>query len=120
VKRHGAASCAISIFVLLTSTLALRGAGSLFAATRYASDPLPCPLLPDVITTQPAALDAAHVQSRVVVTVIVPAAPLAGAICIEFAALTSHFEIDGDVNETEEDPQPAVKEAASAAASAIV
>jgi hypothetical protein len=41
VKRHGAGSCAIGTCVSLTTSIALRGAGSAFADTRYETDPLP-------------------------------------------------------------------------------
>jgi hypothetical protein len=43
VNRHGAGSCAIGTCVSLTTSIALRGAGSAFAVTRYETDPLPCP-----------------------------------------------------------------------------
>jgi hypothetical protein len=116
LKRHCAASCVMSTFELFTSTLPTRGEGSLFAATRYDSCPLPCPLLPDVITTHDDALDAAHVQSRVVVTLMVPAAPVAGTDCIEFSAVTSHLDAEGEVTDTEEEPQAAPMPAARTAA----
>jgi hypothetical protein len=104
VKRHCAGSCAISTLELLTSTVARRAAASVFAATRYPSAPLPCPFVPDVITTHDALVDAAHVQSRVVVTVMVPAAPPAGTDAIEFSVATSHFDAVGAVTETDDDP----------------
>jgi hypothetical protein len=76
-------------------------------------------LVPEVITTHDALVDAAHVQSRVVVTVIVPAAPPAGTDDMEFAVVTSHFEADGPVTETEDDPHALrIGASASAAASA--
>jgi hypothetical protein len=75
-------------------------------------------LVPDVITTQVALVDAAHVQSRVVVTVIVPAAPPAGTADIEFSVATSHFDSDGPVTETDDDPQAPANSASADAASA--
>jgi hypothetical protein len=116
LKRHCAGSCAMSTFALLTSTVPRRGAGSVFAATRYSSAPLPCPFVPEVMTTHEALVDAAHVQSRVVVTVIVPAAPPAGTDCMEFSALTSHLDADGPVTESDDDPQAAPKSASRAPA----
>jgi hypothetical protein len=69
-----------------------------------------------VITTQAALVDAAHVQSRVVVTVIVPAAPAAGTEDIEFSVDTSHFAVDGPVTETEDDPHALPNNASAKAA----
>ena len=60
-----------------------------------------------------AALAADHVQSRVVLTSIVPLAPVAGAELIEFEAETWHFGADGAVTDTELDPQAAAKNASS-------
>ena len=65
-----------------------RADGSVFAAMRYAADPLPWPLLPDVMTIHDAAVDAAHVQSRLVATVSVPEPPAGGADCSELVTVT--------------------------------
>ena len=72
--------------------------------------------MPDVITTHDALVEAAHVQSRVVVTVIVPAAPPAGTEDIEFSVDTSHFDVDGAVTESEDDPHALPNSASTAAA----
>jgi hypothetical protein len=68
------------------------------------------------MTTHEALVDAAHVQSRVVVTMIVPAAPPAGTEDIEFSVDTSHFDADGPVTETEDDPHALPNSASAAAA----
>jgi hypothetical protein len=60
-------------------------------------------LLDAVSTIQDAALEAAHVQSRLVVTVRVPEPPAAGAVSIEFATVTRHFEPVGPVTESSEE-----------------
>ena len=56
-----------------------------------------------MITIQETALEAAHVQSRLVEIVSVPAPPDGGADCIELVTLTWHFDPDGPVTETAED-----------------
>jgi len=65
-----------------------RADGSGFSDTWKATEPSPWPLFPEVIAIQGAALAADHVQSRVVLTLIVPAPPLAGAEAIELVAAT--------------------------------
>src|SRR3954470_614616 len=69
MNRHGAASCTIGNWVLLTSSMPRRSAGSAFAATRYSIDPLPCPLTVVASVSHDAFDEAVHVQSRVVLTV---------------------------------------------------
>src|SRR4051812_42240970 len=97
--------------VLLTSIVPRRCADSVFAAMRYTADPSPCPLLPAVITIHETALDTAHVQSRFVAIVSVPAPPDGGADCIELVTFTWHFDPEGPATDTAED----VHAAASAA-----
>jgi hypothetical protein len=102
----------IAICVLLTSIVPRRCAASVFAAIRYAAEPSPWPLLPDVITIHETWLDAAHVQSRLVAIVSVPAPPEGGADSIEFVTVTWHFEPDGPATDTAEDVQDAASPAA--------
>jgi hypothetical protein len=47
------------------------------------------------MTTHVAAVDASHVQSRVVVTVSVPEAPAAGTVAIELSTDTWHLAVVG-------------------------
>jgi hypothetical protein len=68
------------------------------------------------MTTQGAALDAAQVQSRVVVIVTVPAPPAAGTDSTELSAVTWHFGVDGPLTETEEEPHAEARTAIVAAA----
>src|SRR5262249_62351774 len=71
------------------------------------------------MTTHDALVDAVHVQSRVVVTVIVPAAPAAGTDDIEFSVERLHFDVEGPITETEDDPHALpMRASASAAANA--
>lgn len=88
VNRHGADSCVTSTAVSFTVTVPCRGDGSALAATRYARVPSPCPAADDVIEIHEVAVDADHVQSRLVLTVIVPAAPAAGTEVIELLTVT--------------------------------
>jgi hypothetical protein len=118
VKRHGAASCATATCASLTPTIALRGAGSAFAATRYVTLPLPCPAACDVIATHDAPLVAVQVQSRVVSTAIVPVAPSAGTDGSELAADTWHFGVLGAVTAIDDDPQADERSAITAASAA--
>jgi hypothetical protein len=67
-------------------------------------EPLPCPLLSDVMTTHGDVLDADQVQSLVVVTAIVPAPPVGGTALIEFSVATWHFAAEGPLTDTEDDP----------------
>ena len=55
------------------------------------------------MTIQETALEAAHVQSRLVEIVSVPAPPDGGADCIELVTLTWHFDPDGPATDTAED-----------------
>ena len=71
--------------------------------------PLPCPVVADVSVIQLAAVDAVHVQSRVVVTVTVPALPLAGADDIELFAETWHLAVVGASTLIDEDPHAATR-----------
>lgn len=93
--------------VLLTSSIPFRCTGSVFAAIRNAADPSPWPLLPDVITIHATSLEAAHVQSRLVAIVSVPAPPDGGTDCVELVTLTVHFDPDGPATDTAEDVQDA-------------
>jgi hypothetical protein len=95
----------------LTVTVPRRAAGSGFGATRNPTEPAPCPVVPEVIAIQEAALDADHVQSRFVSTAIVPLPPVAGADPIELVAATVHFDPVGAVTETDVDPQRAARTA---------
>jgi hypothetical protein len=95
----------------LTVTVPRRAAGSGFGATRNPTEPAPCPVVPEVIAIQEAALDADHVQSRFVSTAIVPLPPVAGADPIELVAATVHFDPVGAVTETDVDPQRAARSA---------
>src|SRR5262245_21434053 len=79
--------------------LARRAAGAPFAATRYEIDPSPWPLVADVITIHCAAFEAAHVQSRVAVTVSDPAPPEAGTVSIELVTVTLHRCVVGAVTD---------------------
>ena len=88
VKRHGAASCETLTCEPLTSSVPLRDAGTPFGSTRYATVPLPCPLVVEVSEIQFTPLDASHVQSRVVDTVSVPLTPPAGAVGRELSIET--------------------------------
>jgi hypothetical protein len=92
-------------WVLLTSSVERRCTGSVFADTRYAIDPLPCPLVADVIATHGAPAPAVHVQSLVVVTPSVLDAPAAGTEPdIAFSTDTSHFTAEGAVTSIEVGP----------------
>ena len=88
VKRHSAASWTMSALVVLTSMVARRAAGALFAATRYAIEPSPWPLLAEVSTIHCAVFDAAQVQSRAALTVSDPEPPLAGILSSELVTVT--------------------------------
>jgi hypothetical protein len=90
-----------------------RGAGSGFSETVKPTAPSPCPLAPEVIAIHGAALDADHVHSRFVLTLIVPTAPVAGADGRELLAETWHFDPVGEVTETDVEPHPAVRHARS-------
>src|SRR5688572_5115164 len=69
------------------------------------------------MTTHGEALDAAHVQSRVVVIATVPVPPAAGTDATGVSAVTWHFGVDGEVRETEEEPQALARMASDATAS---
>ena len=71
------------------------------------SEPLPCPAVGDPSVIHDASLDADHVQSRVVSTVTVAAAPAAGTVAIELVAVTSHFDVVGAVTSMVDDVQAA-------------
>ncbi len=107
VKRHGAGSCSMEIWSSLTTIAPRRADRSGFGSTRKSTVPPPWPVAPDVIAIHAALLDADHVQSRVVSTVTVPEAPLAGADPIELVAATSHFGALGAATLTDEDPHAA-------------
>jgi hypothetical protein len=77
---HGAGSCATVISTVLIVIVARRDAGCALASTRYDSAPSPWPLVGGSSATQPAEAEAAHVQSRVVETVICPVPPAAGVV----------------------------------------
>ena len=84
-----------------------RAAWSTFAATRYETVPSPCPLLADVRAIHSLADEAAHVQSREVDTVNVPAPPDAATLGAEVLTVTEHFGPLGPVIDVEDEPQPA-------------
>jgi len=71
------------------------------------------------MTIQEAPLDTAHVQSRLVAMVSVPAAPAGGADCIELVTLTWHLAADGPLSETDEELHARASEAARKAAIAL-
>jgi len=106
VNAQAAPSCEIVTWAVLTVIVPRRPPVSVFACTRNDTDPSPCPLASDVIAIHGALLAADHVQSRVVFTLNVPDAPVAGAAAIDAAAVTWHFEPLGDVVVTDVDPQP--------------
>jgi hypothetical protein len=62
--------------------------------------------------------DAAHVQSRGVETVSVPAAPEGGAVESELLTVTAHFAPLGAVTDVDVDPQRATQPARRAITSA--
>ena len=99
------------------SSDAWRGAGSGFAFTRYATDPLPCPDVPDVMTSQGALAAAVHVQSRLVSTARVADIPLAGtAPDASLPIVTLHLLSLGAVTDIDvEEPPHAPTKAHSAA-----
>ncbi len=105
VNRQTPASCATATWASLTLTIARRGVGSAFAATRYATLPLPCPAASDVSVIHEAPLDAVHVQSRVVSIVMVPVAPSAGTDASELVADTWHLGALGPVTAIDDEPQ---------------
>ena len=107
VARHSAASCTIAAAAVLTSIVARRLLGAVFAATRYAIDPSPWPLDADVITTHCAVFEAAHVQSRDALTASVPAPPAAGTISSEVVTVTPHRVVVGVVIEVFDEVQEA-------------
>ena len=55
-----------------------RGVEEGLAATAKATVPLPLPLLPEVICTQPTLLTAVHAQPESAVTLTLPVPPAAG------------------------------------------
>ena len=69
-----------------------------------------------MITIQDTALETAHVQSRLVAIVSVPAPPDGGADGIEFVTVTWHFDPDGPATDTAEDVQDAASPAATTTA----
>jgi hypothetical protein len=85
---QGAATWSIVSCLSLTATVPRRAARSEFASTRKSTVPLPCPLTADVSAIHAAAVVVDHVQSRVVVTVIVPDPPAAGTDDSELVADT--------------------------------
>ena len=107
VARHSAASCTIVAATVLTSMVARRLLGALFAATRYAIDPSPWPFDSDVITIHCAVLEAAHVQSRAALTVSVPAPPAAGTFPSELATVTPQRGAVGAVTDVFDEVQDA-------------
>ncbi|MCU1386113.1 MAG: hypothetical protein JWL71_4810 [Acidobacteria bacterium] len=81
-----------------------RGDGSGFALTRYATDPLPCPDVPEVMTTHGALVVAVHVQSRVVSTASVADMPLAGAApAVPVPTVTLHLLSVGAMTDVDVD-----------------
>src|SRR4051812_42004890 len=108
VNRHSAASCETVAFEALMSIVAWRGAGSRLAATRYATEPSPWPVVAEVMTIQGAALDAAQVQSRLVATATVPEPPAAPAESAELVSVTLHFDPEGPVSDTSDELQAMV------------
>jgi hypothetical protein len=105
--------------MLLTSTLPRRTDASPLAATRYPIVPLPCPLAPVVKEIHEAALDAVHVQSRVVVTASEPVAPEGGASpVISLATVTWHLSAEGADTSIEREPPPHARVAMVAAQAA--
>jgi hypothetical protein len=109
VNRHGAASCVMSAVASFTVTTPWRGDGSTLPSTRYDNAASPCPLGDDISEIHDVDVDADHVQSRLVLIVSVPAAPVAGTEVIELPTDTEHFESLGDVTEIEDDPQAEAK-----------
>jgi energy-converting hydrogenase B subunit Q len=93
-----------------------RSDGLWLAATRNSTDPLPCPFVAEVSVTHAAGLDAAHVQSRVVVISTRPAPPADGTGSDAPRRVTSHLFAEGAVSETEEVPQAADANPATAIA----
>jgi hypothetical protein len=89
------------------------------AATRYATVPSPWPLLADVRAIHSFGDDAAHVQSREVDTVNVPAPPEADTVGDELLAVTEHFAPLGPVIDVEDEPQPAANIASTPAISLV-
>jgi hypothetical protein len=102
-KVHGAAAWLIVTTSLLTLIVPWRETGLGFAPMWTSSDPLPCPDVAEPSVSHEAALDADHVQSRVVSTVTVAAAPDAGAVVIELVTVTSHFGAVGAVTSVVEE-----------------
>src|SRR4051812_36832016 len=91
------------------SSEAWRGVGSGFALTRYATDPLPCPDAPEVMTSQGALAAAVQVQSRLVSTARVADIPLAGTMpAVSLPTVTLHLLSLGAVTDidVEEPPHP--------------
>jgi|SRR5579862_2843086 len=72
------------------------------------SEPLPWPAVVEPSVIHGVSLVAVHVQSRVVSTVTVAAAPPAGAVAIELVAVTWHFGPVGAVTSTFDDVHPAM------------
>jgi hypothetical protein len=103
----------MAALAVLTSMLARRAAGALFAATRYAIDPSPWPLVADVMTIHCAVFDAAHVQSRVALTVSEPAPPEAGTVSTEFVTVTPQRGVVGAVTEVLDEVHDAIETASS-------
>jgi hypothetical protein len=107
LKRQGAASCSTITWILLTSIVARRAAGSGFALRRYGTAPSPWPLFDDIRLIHVDAVVAAHVQSRAVVTESVPSVPADDAEPeSEFATVTSHRDVVGAVSEMFDDALP--------------
>jgi len=78
--------------------------GSGFALTRYATDPLPWPDAPEVMTSQGASVAALQVQSRLVSTASVPDMPLAGAApAVSLPTVTLHLLSVGEVTDVDEE-----------------
>ena len=95
----------MSAVASFTVTMPWRGVGSTFVSTRYDNAASPWPLADDISEIHDVAVDADHVQSRLVLMVSVPEAPAAGTEVIELPTDTEHFESLGDVTEIEDDPQ---------------
>ena len=93
----------MSALAVLTSIVARRGAGTPFAATRYAIEPSPCPLLAEVSTIHWAVFDAAQAQSRAAVTVSDPAPPPAGILSSELVTVTPQRAAPGAVTDVCDD-----------------
>jgi outer membrane receptor protein involved in Fe transport len=81
--------------------------------------PAPCPLLAEVISIHAAALDAAHVHSRSVVTVTAPVPPDAGIVSTELPTVIPQREVDGKVSVVSDEVQESESAANASAANRL-